>query len=299
MARAKAGTVGIDKQLTLSELWDSYCKSRSGQLTSTTLELKYIKYYGGLLDKCPHKYPSEALKVKHWLLLNRSEDTTKRFLIQLNALMRWAVSRGLASENTFKDLDKDLRLNNNSQIDPFTVNELSAILDVFHGHYFESFIRFLALTGCRTSEAVALQWSQIELGYTHLTFNASYSLDLRQRKPTKNSDHRRIPCNASLAALLANQPRIDHYVFHSTVGTVVNIRTLCAHVWQPRIQKLIDAGQVGRYRPVNNLRHTAITRMLESGLTIPEVAYIVGNTPRMIMQYYSGVSCNLKIPETL
>jgi integrase len=65
--------------------------------------------------------------------------------------------------------------------------------------------------------------------------------------------------------------------------------------WKLILTGLVGEGQVKRYRPPYNTRHTFITLALEHGLTVPQVAKLVGNTPKVILLHYAG-SQVLEVP---
>ncbi len=284
--------------LTLKELWLKFTEYKQSDVALTTLN----KTYGGwanLIEALPYQYPEDADAIKIWLLNNKSNIRTKQFIIHMSAALNWAVSRGLVTKNTFNGLTNDIKVAKGCPIDPFTTSEMLAILEAFQGSHYETFVKFLFLTGCRTGEAIALQWKQVASDYSSVIINASYYLEKRTRKPTKTKLSRQIPCNSQLTKLLQGMTRgnTTDYVFTSLQGCTINNHNFLLYHWRPKITKLIKQGLVERYRPAYNTRHTAITRMIESGLTVAEVAKIVGNSPRVINDHYAGISRNLVLPE--
>jgi site-specific recombinase XerD len=56
-------------------------------------------------------------------------------------------------------------------------------------------------------------------------------------------------------------------------------------------------GQVERYLPLYNARHTFITLALENGLDAKDISRLVGNSPEIIYKHYAGSKRELFVPE--
>lgn len=289
----------LTPQLTLSELWQLFSDHKKTSVAISTHHKIYEGTWKRLIATVPHQSPDDAEAVRDWIMRNRPPSTARQVIIHLSACMDWAKSQGLIATNKFTGLSKSIKVAKGHHIDPFTHSEMLAILESFQGSHYESFVRFLFLTGCRTGEAIALQWKQMTPDYRSITINATYYLELKTRKPTKTKKARIIPCNPQLIRLLQGLTRgtPTDQVFPSLKGCVINNHNFLLYHWRPKITQLIEQGLVDRYRPAYNTRHTAITRMLESGLTSAEVARVVGNSPRVITEHYAGVSRNIVLPE--
>lgn len=118
-------------------------------------------------------------------------------------------------------------------------------------------------TGMRRGEIVAMTWSDIdwELGTLHIP-------------TTKNGHPRTIPLTPHAIETLTHLPKVNNKVFPMT-GNAVRL------AWE-RLKK--KAGVVDlRF---HDLRHEAVSRFFEMGLSVPEVALISGHRdPRMLFRY--------------
>lgn len=151
-----------------------------------------------------------------------------------------------------------------------------------------------------------LQWQHINSDCSQITFCQSYSSKYKVRKTTKTNKVRRFPSNQPLQVLLLSlrppHPQPDALVFTSEKGTPLNTDTFLQDVWRGRskgkgiILKLIQEGKVERYRSPYSTRHTFITLALEAGLTVPQVANLVGNSPEVILKHYAGNLIKMEIP---
>lgn len=203
----------------------------------------------------------------------------------------------------------DVKLPKSSpKIDPFSATERDAILAAFtahpHHYHYYSFVSFLFLTGCRTGEAIALQWQHIRPDFSYITFAESYSCSLKVRKTTKTGVVRKFPINADLWSLLVaiklTNARPEDLVFSSPTGLPINNSKFTNQVWRGCkvgqktykgiLPALVASGAVASYRcPYNaNARPTFITMMLEARVTIPQVAKLVGNSPEIVLRHYAG-----------
>lgn len=302
--------------LTLDELWTRYCDYRKPQVAITTYIREYQGRYASHIKKLPTKDLSEAIAIREYITSNLSLNTAKRLLTQISACCKWAVKSGLIQKNPFADMAAEVKLANKEadSIDPFSLAERDAILSAFschpkHSHYYP-FVRFLFLTGCRTGEAVALQWKHINKDCTVITFAETYNNRLKIRKDTKTHKVRKFPCNPVLKELLLSiRPddyKPDDYVFTSTTRLPIDTHNFTNRIWKGCkysgktyrgiVTALVEAGMVDRYRCLYNTRHTFITMALEGGVTVPQVAKLVGNSPEVILKHYAGSLLKFEIP---
>mgnify|MGYP003115009644 CR=1 FL=1 len=124
-------------------------------------------------------------------------------------------------------------------------------------------VLFALETAMRRGELLSLQWSNV---------------DLERRTAflpeTKNGWHRTVPLTRAAASILATIPVSDGPVFDVTVDCL-------KAAWK---RARVRAG-VPDLR-FHDLRHEAVSRLFELGLSVPEVALISGHKdPRMLFRY--------------
>ncbi len=144
-----------------------------------------------------------------------------------------------------------------------TANELLSLQQTCTHKTLWSVIEFAIETGMRRSEIVAMQWEDVcwDTGTLHIPV-------------TKNGHSRTIPLTASAIALLRNHPRTNECVFTMS-GNAIRL------AWE-RLKKNNGIEDL-RF---HDLRHEAISRFFEMGLSVPEVALISGHRdPRMLFRY--------------
>lgn len=119
-------------------------------------------------------------------------------------------------------------------------------------------------TGMRRGEIVQLEWENIDLD------NRTVFLPL-----TKNGDSRLVPLSPRALEVLRQLKATHSRVFPALTGNAVRL------AWE-RLKR--RAGLVD-FR-FHDLRHEAISRLFEKGLSIPEVALVSGHKdPRMLFRY--------------
>jgi integrase len=126
-------------------------------------------------------------------------------------------------------------------------------------------VRFAIATGMRRGEILSLRWANVDLQArtAHLP-------------RTKNGESRTVPLSAAALAILESRERpAESDVVFPTTGNAVRL------AWE----RLKARAGVDDLR-FHDLRHEAISRFFEHGLSMPEVSAISGHKdPRMLMRY--------------
>lgn len=129
-------------------------------------------------------------------------------------------------------------------------------------------VRFALETGMRRGEILALAWQDVDLG--------RFSLTVRE---AKNGHSRTIPLTLAVRDLL-RQMRLKTYLGDSSKVFPITALSL-RHAWD-RLTRRAALDDLH----FHDLRHEAISRFFELGLTVPEVASISGHRDlRMLFRY--------------
>ncbi|MBL1174623.1 tyrosine-type recombinase/integrase [Pantanalinema sp. GBBB05] len=287
-------------ELPLNVLWDRYAAYKSKTLSVTTINKDY-KRIKNHIASLPTQKLADAVSIRDLLLSQLSANTAKRVLTQLKACCDWAVDSGLITKNPFDGMAqtvKTLARDEEDSINPFTRDEQEKIIAAFAKHryykHYTSYVRFLFMTGCRTSEAVGLTWEHIDGKLTRITFREAVVEG--NRKDTKTHKIRRFPINDSLKSLLLSiKPescKSNSPVFQAPKGGVIDAHNFLNRAWKTVLSKLEI-----QYRSQYNTRHTFITNCLESGVSVVQIAKWVGNSPEIIMKHYAGIIKQVEVPE--
>jgi integrase len=301
--------------LKLDELWEQFTDYKAQLIEQTTIKTNY-KRIKNTIELFPSKNIEDAVAIRDWLLANKYTYTAKVILSHLSECCDWGVQSQLIHSNPFQDMAiKATNTKQTEDIDPFSATERDAIVEAFqndryYSHY-TNFLRFLFMNGCRTGEAIALRWKDINPEMTQITFSESFSSHFKIRKGTKTHKSRKLPMAQLKGLLQSIKPQdctAETLVFPSPTGKEIDGHNFLNRAWKGYknrhgkfipgiVTRLVTEGKVERYRCVYNTRHTLITTALEANVSVIQVAKWVGNSPEIILKHYTGTLQQIQVPE--
>ena len=297
-----------ESKVSLAYLWDSYTEYKRSSLSPSTLAKDYHKIYRCVNVHLPVRTLDKAIVIRDWLIANRSPLSAKKILTQLCACCNWAMKSDLIEENPFEGMASDVKLpKGNSQetdINPFSVEERDRIIEAFkenryYAHY-APLIEFLFITGCRPSEAIALQWRHISSDFSTIRFEQAVVISesgLTCKAGLKTQKKRIFPINNRLCGLLKSIQPVEKSgetkIFPSPEGKWIDVQNLSRRAWKSILETLDGV----EYRKLYQTRHTFITMALKNGVDVKDLAKMVGNSPEIIYRHYAGHSRELFLPE--
>lgn len=270
----------------LLELWDKFAEWKRPQLSASTVQRDHRKTRNHLL-RLPTQSIDRAIEIRNWLGANLSPDSARRVLTQIKAATRWANEEGLINGDPFIGLAIRERKRKGETRSPFTPSERDLILAKFGSiapHYLP-YVRFLFLTGCRTSEANGLLWEDVDLERGAIRFCRVVIEGGEDRGGLKTQTARTFPINSQLRELLSQLPREGDRVFVTPRGFTIDSHNFLNKIWKPLVKSLPIP-----YRPQYATRHTFITLCLSAGVDVAAIAAWVGNSPKTIYSHYAGPS---------
>ena len=129
--------------------------------------------------------------------------------------------------------------------------------------YISTIIQFAVETGMRRSEILKLKWIDVNL-----------ETRIASLYDTKNGDDRHIPLTKTAVQLLSNLTQLSDFVFPISAN--------CLRLAWERCRKKSNIKGL-RF---HDLRHEAVSRYFEMGLSVPEVALISGHKDvRQLFRY--------------
>lgn len=272
------------------DLWDMWVKSLS--LPYVTKERHY---------RTIRNWLQNTLKLQRFedlpdLLDNSSlaSTTFNQRLSYLKVWIEWLVDRGRLRSNPIRNYKsrrrKYLSRHRQSRF-PLSNEEIHLILDAIkddrfvppksaykHSHYYP-FVLFLAATGCRQGEAIALKRKHINYARQEVEICQSLSrhpnISGRQLKSTKTESIRILPLNSVLVDLLLPYKDLppEEFIFKGPKGKPLDDHNLNRRLWKP-----VMKGLGIPYRTVYALRHSAGTRAIEQGIPVTQVSYMLGHS---------------------
>ncbi len=217
------------------------------------------------------------------------------------------MKSGLIDTNPFQGMAVEIKLSKGREseatdIHSFTREEREQIIQAFkssryYSHY-APLIEFLFFTGCRPSEAIALQWKHINDKFITIEQAITYSeTGLAQKSGLKTQERRRFPINGQLRSLLnlikPEDLAPNDYLFPSPEGKFIDLNNFRNRAWRAVLESLPGI----EYRKLYQTRHTFITLCLEADIDAKDVARWVGNSPEVIYRHYAGNKRDLQVPE--
>lgn len=295
----------------LAELWQGYKNQNLLSVAKTTIKSDWAE-----VDRVLREIDRDLLRLDSAneflakLLTLYSPSYVKKILTYSRAAVYWAIENEKVEKNPYSKLFKRLPKTQSSSrttkcfekeeieqiIKAFLSNEFcSKYSTVKHSHY-AGYVEFLALTGCRPEEAIALRWDKIEYKEkTNIIFDQAFSQG--ELKALKNYESRTFPVNLQLAGILNKITRTGDLIFPAVQGGFIDQHNFRDRYWEPIVKKLVVAEKVYEYLPPYNLRHSWITRMIRAGLDVGTIAALAGNSPKVIYEHYLAANRkNLVLP---
>jgi integrase len=273
------------KLLTLAELVELYCERHQAQQTTIDTVRERMKRpldeYGTtkLAD-----LETMALELAGWrttLPPRYAPKVMGAFRQVLAAGVRWR----LLETNPAVDAGP------NPEADPgpvraYTPAELVALAAEFSGAY-EPLPDFGAATGLRPEEWSALERKHVDRRRRLVKVEqANVEATIVPRLKTKNS-RREVPLTGrALAALDRLPPRLDTpLLFPAPEGGPINLDNFRRRVWSPAVEAAGIATPATPY----DMRDTFASRALHAGVTVFELAKVMGTSVRMIEKHYGAL----------
>ncbi|MEH2283749.1 MAG: site-specific integrase [Nostoc sp.] len=289
----------------LLQLFEDYTRFKSKTLMANSM-IDYDRIKNKLI-KCPHNLARDAVAVMHWLVEDHKGTSTSSIEKQwklINACCKWGVASGRLQSNTFEGLRNLIPSTKKSgtkeDINPFSDDERKQIIKAFYTNtnynYYAPLVEFLFTTGCRPEEALALQWKHIK--GMKITFCQKLTASGEIEAGTKTQSKRSITVNSQIKTVInAIKPEkcsLDDFVFLAKKGGFIDWHNFANRAWKSVLESLPDI----EYRNPYQMRHTAITTMVRSGVDSVVVAKWVGNSPNMIAQRYLGDVSDVMMPDS-
>ena len=225
--------------------------------------------------------------------------TVKTYLVLISAVWDWGIEKHITEVNPWKTAIKRLKVAPKQKIKPFNRKEIEQIIEAFrtdrHYHHYADFVLFQFNTGCRTGEAIGLQWKHLSDDCASVWIGESLTRN-HVRKTTKTGKDRIFRLNPKVQQmLLIRRPENydpDALVFTTPKGNPVDDHNFRNRAWKGILLKLgIE------YRKPYATRHSVATHGL-SQMSAGEVAEMTGHSIRVLLKDYAGsIASNRTLPE--
>jgi len=279
---------------TLIELWNAFKEERSISLCPTSLTSDY-QQVGKWLARCPIQDFREARKIMIWALGEKPVLSSRRVAMYLKTMYKWAAQEDIAylERNPLASFKMPKAPQRDGEIIVIPRNEIGIVLAALEAKKthrkvnWSFYTEFMLQTAMRTGEVRALKWDDIKDG--KILVHANYTLTHGLKDSTKTNKKRWVPLNQRCLDILNNTPQGNEFIFPWD-------RLSFQSFFRQKLRPLHDAGLISHaYRPYD-CRHTAISRWIESGIPVPQVAAWAGNTSEIIFKHYCNVTQDYEMP---
>ncbi len=228
-----------------------------------------------------------------WVLSQSPVKSTRRVAMYIKSLYRWASSEdiGYLERNPITTFRMPKPPQADEEIIVIPRNEVSLLLSAFearqHKHNWAAYSEFMLQTAMRTGEVRALRWEDIK--DNRALVHSNYTLTHGLKNSTKTNKKRAVPLNGRCLEILNTMEKGDEFIFPYN-------RYAFQSFFYDRAKELHAAGLTShRYRPYD-LRHTAISRWIEGGIPVAQVAKWAGNSSEVIWKHYCNVTQEYEMP---
>jgi integrase len=215
-------------------------------------------------------------------------STVRRYTSPLGAIFTLALRRGVIATNPMSLLSEDERPSGGG-VRPdrheWDIQEIAALLAAATAratsrtarYDYTLLVRILVATGLRVGEALALRWVDVDLLGGVIRVRHSLTRKGALGAPKTSAGVRDVPIEPGLVDALV-MAKLDHaaegdYVFSTTGKKPVSYHNFREQGFKPA---LAGAGLAGKGITIHDLRSAAISLYAARGLSMPEVADLMG-----------------------
>lgn len=280
---------------TLSELWSAFAEERSISLCKTSLTSDY-RQVEKWLARCPVQDIADARKIMIWILSEKPILSSRRVAMYAKTMYRWAAQEdvGHLTKNPLASFKMPKAPQRDDEIVVIPQDEVGIVLAAladkrtYRTVNWAWYTEFMLQTAMRTGEVRALLWDDIK--ENKILVHQNYTLTHGLKNSTKTNKKRWVPLNNKCQELLTKLPHDNAYLFPWD-------RVAFQSYFRKKLKPLHEAGTISHlYRPYD-CRHTAISRWIEAGIPVPQVASWAGNTSEIIFKHYCNITKEYKMPE--
>lgn len=278
----------------LTDLWSAFLEERSISLCPTSLTSDY-RVVTKHLSRCPIEDPAQARQIMIWVLQQKPVLTARRVAMYLKSMYRWAAQEDVAllERNPLASFRMPKAPQRDEEIIVIPRNEVGLVLAALEGKQtyrhvnWASYTEFMLQTAMRTGEVRSLLWDDIK--DNKILVHQNYTLTHGLKNSTKTNKKRWVPLNKRCVEILDELPKTDKFIFPWN-------RLAFQSYFRKKLSPLKEVELISHvYRPYD-CRHTAISRWIEAGIPVPQVAAWAGNTSEVIFKHYCNTTQEYEMP---
>ena len=276
-AAAKASTI-----YTLGDIYDAYiadirrtCKPSTARTIGMTTH--------PLIDAIGRDFPADYLAAPVIRKVLPDKPSTHNLRIRrAKALMRWAYRADMIADIAWIDklrLLPDPERAAKLEDKYLEREELSALLDTMDDEQDRLLTEFLALTGLRIGEVIALRRDDVDMAARRIHVNKTYSSELQTVQTPKTATSRRdVVIQDELVSVIKGLINLaDSYIVHSPLLIPsYSGGYLCSRTYQRHLESASERS-IGRKITPHALRHTMTSLFAEAGVPLDVISRRLGH----------------------
>lgn len=270
-------------------LWIETYQTTVKEVTFIKTQIKFSKWilpkYGNLRIK--------EITVKHaQRIVNDWSKSTDQYRVlhsTASRIFKYAINLGVIERNPLEYviMPKREQTASNDEIKVYTKEQLKTLFDYtsskapgYRNDYDKTLLRFLFYSGCRISEALALDWSDIDFNNGTVNINKTLSQSkygYKVTSPKTSTSNAILPLDSSTVSTLKRW-QVNQRKYMLTLGITEPTMIFCGiykeivthHSIYSRLKTI--TGNAGLpFLGVHVTRHTHASLLLDSGATMKEV----------------------------
>jgi integrase len=295
LANTRADNYIKQKQVTFDQLYEMWLPFYSKDVKESTLWKTETLYKHHLKEHFGNKYVDQITTediAEYFLDLSSKFVRYKSVFFYLRRILEYAIDINLLDRNPARIslLPKKGKKGRDTSDNFYSSNEVKEFLATAKEYNERAYVYFLILatTGMRKSEAIALDWNDIEWdkGRIFVQRTTAYGEDNKYiTQLPKGNKKRYVPLDDRLAVALKHYRKdLSPKLFHTARGDHY-LRSNEADKWKKAIyEKNSDLKEI----TVHGLRHTFTTLLIHSGINVKDIQAILGHTDaRMTLDVYA------------
>lgn len=308
----KYGTKKKITDMTFADLYEEWIDFQRSSVKKSTIGI-YVRYaknqilpeFGNLkITDITVSYCQKV--VNKWHKKYKTYDTMRK---QTAQILSYGISQEYIERNVMRNTRLPRRKEQDEQRKFYTKEELNTLLDAFKdfGNTKQyAYFRLVAYTGMRKSEALTLQWKDIDVFNKELHVNKTVAVDeyknIILQTPKTKASRRTISLDTETLAILNDwriQQRADYlklgyntnsdnqYVFTSLKNTLYVPNTV--NDW---LRYILKKYTLPRITP-HGFRHTHASLLLEAGESVKVVQHRLGHeNSKVTLDIYAHITNN-------
>ncbi len=230
-----------------------------------------------------------------WVLGQKPVLMSRRVAMYLKTMCKWAAQEDVAllERNPLASFKMPKAPQRDNEIIVIPRNEVEIVLGVLGAKFtyqnvnWGYYAEFMLQTAMRTGEVRALMWKDIKDG--KILVHQNYTLTHGLKNSTKTNKKRWVPLNKRCKEILDSVPHSNDFIFPWD-------RLAFQSYFRKKLLPIKRVGLISHvYRPYD-CRHTAISRWIEAGIPVPQVAAWAGNTSEVIFKHYCNTTQEYEMP---